>query len=119
MHTRKFAGKFGVLLCFVVLNGVSAGTNLSVSPTTITFYCPCEICCGDWSVFRRTASGTIPKAGRTVAAPTYVPFGTKVYIKGFGQRIVEDRTQNGNGWDVFVNTHAEAVRLGVQRRIIR
>ena len=33
----------------------------------VTFYCTCEVCCGNWSGLNLTASGTTPVAGQTLA----------------------------------------------------
>ncbi len=62
-----------------------------------------------------TASGVWPEVGRTVAGPTWVPFGTVVEIDGVGERIVEDRTHSRfNGrYDVFMETAAECDEWGI------
>ena len=80
----------------------------------ITHYCACEVCCGQWAVLGRTASGTRPKEGRTVAGPRWVPLGTRVWIQGYGVLVVEDRThpRYDGRWDVYVASHAKAQRLG-------
>ena len=49
---------------------------------TIYAYCPCVKCCGKTNGV--TASGTIATEGKTVAST--LPFGTKVYIGGIGER---------------------------------
>ena len=83
----------------------------------ITFYCPCEKCCGKWAG-GKTASGTKPTANRTVAAPKSFAFGTQIRIEGLGHFVVEDRggAIKGNRLDVFVDSHAEALRLGVMHK---
>lgn len=80
----------------------------------MTGYCPCAKCCGDWSATGRTASGQVPRAGLTVAAPRNVPLGTRVRIAGLGWRTVQDRTARRyeGRWDVFFSSHAEAARFG-------
>lgn len=87
----------------------SGGANGSY---TLTFYCPCERCSEGWG--RSTASGAKARAGRTVAAPTGLAFGTRLDIEGFGVRVVEDRggAIKGNILDVFVESHEEALKLG-------
>jgi Uncharacterized protein conserved in bacteria len=79
---------------------------------TITYYCPCEKCCGKTDGV--TASGTQASAGRTVAADGRFAFGTKIYIDGIGERVVEDRggSIKGNRIDVFVDNHEKALELG-------
>jgi 3D (Asp-Asp-Asp) domain-containing protein len=85
---------------------------------TVTAYCPCVKCCGAWAAGRRTASGVVPKAGVTIAAPRHVPFGTRLYVEGVGWRVVQDRLAKryDNRLDVFVNNHHTALAFGKQRK---
>lgn len=56
----------------------------------ITGYTPkCVHCCGNNKGI--TASGTVATRGRTVATYKNIPFGTTLYIKGYGFYKVEDR----------------------------
>lgn len=56
----------------------------------ITGYTPkCVHCCGNNKGI--TASGTVATRGRTVATYKDIPFGTMLYIKGYGFYKVEDR----------------------------
>lgn len=65
-----------------------------------------------------TASGTYATAGRTVAM-NGVPFGTRVIIDG-QEYLVEDRGNLGsNVIDVFVESKAEAFRLGRQYKTVQ
>lgn len=75
----------------------------------VTFYCSCAKCCGKTNGI--TASGAKVKAGRTCAL-NGVKFGTKVSIPGVGSRIVEDRVGKDGVIDVYVDSHAEALKLG-------
>ena len=94
-------------------------TTASTAPVTggttykVTAYCSCAKCCG--KATGRTASGTIATAGRTVAASSKFAFGTKLNVGG-NVYTVEDRggAINGNRIDIFVNSHAEALRWGVR-----
>lgn len=80
---------------------------------TIYAYCPCAKCCGKTNGI--TASGTIATEGRTVAST--LPFGTKLYIDGIGERIVEDRggAIQGNKLDLFMSDHNSALQFGVRK----
>ena len=64
-----------------------------------------------------TATGTKITVGRTVAVdPKKIPYGTKIYIEGYGWRIAEDcgpAVQN-NQIDILVNTHEQALNLGTK-----
>lgn len=75
----------------------------------LTGYCNCSKCCGHSS--GKTASGTYPVEGRTVAASKQFPFGTKLYIEGLGEYIVEDRGGfASNVIDMYSNTHSGCYR---------
>ena len=79
---------------------------------TISFYCNCEACCGQWSG-GATASGTMPEAWWT-AATSDLPFGTTLYVDGLGAFEVQDRGTEYGWLDVFVSSHDEALANGLQ-----
>lgn len=63
-----------------------------------------------------TATGTTPKAGRTVAVdPSVIPYGTELYING-NYYIAEDcgGSIKGNVIDIYFDTHEEALNFGVK-----
>ncbi|SFM16785.1 3D (Asp-Asp-Asp) domain-containing protein [Paenibacillus sp. 1_12] len=65
-----------------------------------------------------TASGSRTEEGRTIAADWKVlPKGTKVYIEGIGERVVEDKggAIKGNKIDVFFESEKEALNFGRQQ----
>lgn len=75
----------------------------------LTGYCPCHGCSANWGT--QTASGKTALEGITVAAdPKVLPLGTKVYIEGVGERIVQDTGGGvkGSHIDIFVNNHGAA-----------
>ena len=81
----------------------------------LTHYCTetVEHICGTGNGI--TATGTQVTAGRTIAVdPTLIPYGTEVYIEGYGWRIAEDcgGAVNGNHIDIAVETHEQALELG-------
>lgn len=80
----------------------------------ISAYCPCEKCCGKWAD-GYTASGK-PAVGRIIAAPPEIPFGTTIYIKGYGYGVVQDRggAIKGKRLDVLFPTHEQALEWGVK-----
>lgn len=62
-----------------------------------------------------TATGTQVTAGRTIAVdPNVIPYGTEVYIEGYGWRVAEDcgGAVNGNHIDIAVETHSKAMSIG-------
>ncbi|MBW6457740.1 MAG: 3D domain-containing protein [FCB group bacterium] len=100
----------------------------------VTSYCACEKCCGwkfNWlgqkayaygpqkgqpKVVGKTASGIMAKRG-TIAADTDIfPFGTIMYIEGYGYGRVEDRGSTIKGYhiDIFFKDHQKALAWGNQ-----
>ena len=96
-------------------DGWSDGQNLTYLGTfTATGYCSCAQCCGAYSS-GYTASGTLATEGRTIACNS-LPFGTQVYIEGYGYYVVED-----TGWspydpwlDIFFSSHDAALSFGLR-----
>ena len=82
----------------------------------ITAYCPCMKCCGKTDGI--TASGDKATEGVTVAMDKSMPFGTKIYIDGVGERIVQDRggSIKGNRIDLYFDSHKEALNFGRQTK---
>lgn len=113
-------------------------SRTEVRDMIVTGYCPCGLCC-DWEKDWRfrpvtksgpargrpkkmglTTSGVMARRG-TVAADQKYPFGTIVYVEGYGYGRVEDRGSDivGNRLDVFFPTHREAEEWGVRRMKVR
>ena len=95
-----------------------------------TAYCTCVKCCGIWSqehpsrigtdYVQKTASGTIPTAGRTVAVDTnLISYGTVLIIDGH-EYIAEDTGSavKGNVIDIYFDSHEDAIEYGVQYKKI-
>ena len=83
----------------------------------LTHYCDCPICTGT-PKGSRTASGTKPKEGRTIACDgKTLKMGDIVYIETIGLRVCEDRggAIKGNKIDVFVADHNRAVNMGIKK----
>ena len=97
-----------------------------------TGYCKCGKCCGwkrNWygravhdygpnkgkkKVVGLTASGTMARPG-TIAADTKIyPFGTVIYVEGYGYGRVEDRggAINGHHIDLYFRSHKQALEWG-------
>jgi 3D (Asp-Asp-Asp) domain-containing protein len=64
-----------------------------------------------------TASGVRVKENRTLACPSWVPFGAKVNIEGYGTYTCEDRggAIKGNHFDIYVKTKKQAFAFGRQK----
>ena len=77
---------------------------------TITHYCNCSACCGQWAG-GATASGAPPVPNHTVACGA-LPFGTRIMING-QEYVVEDRGVNGYWIDIYCSSHSEANARGM------
>ncbi len=65
----------------------------------------------------KTATGTAPMSGRTVAVdPHVIPLGSKIHIEGVGERIAEDTGGKikGKRLDLFLPSVKECRQFGVQ-----
>lgn len=73
---------------------VDTSEYLYIGTYAITGYTPkCYHCCGN--INGVTASGVDATVGYTVAADKSIPFGTTLYIEGYGYYVVEDRGNFG------------------------
>ena len=81
----------------------------------LTAYCTCQNCCGIWAD-GYTATGTVPKQGRTIAVDEdVIPFGSEVLING--QTYIAEDTGSaiiGNRIDIYFDSHEDAEEFGVQ-----
>lgn len=95
-----------------------------VMEVEITHYAPLDanavegVCySGDPNI---TASGARVQVGKTIAAGPSIPFGTKIYIPGYGMRVVQDRggAITDNHIDIAIHSRAEAYRLGRKKVLV-
>ena len=83
-------------------------------PAEVTAYCPCEHCCGTGSPGITANGYQIQPGDEFVAAPRNIPFGTKIFVPGYGWSEVKDRggaIKTGR-IDLFFATHQEALNWG-------
>lgn len=96
---------------------------ISMGMYTVTGYCPCEICCGEWANNRPNgivygASGEILISGVSCGVRG-IDYGTRMIIDGYGEVIAHD---TGADWvfdrydgkliDVYFDTHEKAYAFG-------
>ena len=98
----------------------------------VTAYCNCEKCC-DWErapdgtpvhskgpmkgkpkVVGKTASGKTARRGTVAADTRILPFGTRLFVEGYGECRVEDRggAIKGRHIDLWFPSHEEAKAWG-------
>lgn len=105
----------------------------------VTGYCHCGICCG-WKRNWRgrpvvaagpqkgepkqvgvTARGTRVRPGTIAADTSIFPFGTIMYVPGYGYGVVEDRGGAIRGYkiDLYFRSHRQAQGWGRQRKEVK
>jgi 3D (Asp-Asp-Asp) domain-containing protein len=104
-----------------------------------TGYCPCEKCCS-WQRDKSgqpvyssgplrgrpkkvgiTASGTRARQGTIAADLRYYPFGTVMFVDGYGFGRVEDSggAIKGEHIDLFFRRHRQALQWGVKKKPVQ
>lgn len=84
-----------------------------VGECTVTHYCGCRECCGHTGCI--TATGTLAVMGRTVGVdPEIIPLGSEVLINGVVY-VAEDTGVHGNVIDVYIDSHEQALSMGVYK----
>lgn len=92
-------------------------SRVYVGEFRLTAYCPCMQCCGKTNGI--TASGVKAVEGVTVAADIRkLPMGTRVYIEGVGERVVQDvgGAIKNNKLDIFVARHGSAFNAAYNQK---
>ena len=98
----------------------------SLGTYTLTAYCSCQTCCGQYALNRPidkngnpivyTSIGAVAKAGVTIAVdPSVIPYGTEVRINDHIY-IAQDTggAIEGNRIDVYFDDHQAALQFGRQ-----
>ena len=83
-----------------------------IGECTVTYYCPCEQCCGRWAD-GLTATGLPAGPGIVAVDPGIIPLGSTVVIDG-QKYLAADTGVQGRHVDVCVASHQETVELGVR-----
>jgi len=73
---------------------------------------------------KKTATGTWPKIGTIAVNPNIIPYGTKIYVPGYGYGVARDtgafrHYEGGKKMqiDIFMNTEKECRRWGRKRNV--
>lgn len=64
---------------------------------------------------RKTSTGVWPSVGTVAVDKSVIPYGTKLYIPGYGFGVAQDTGVSGNHIDVFFDTEAECNQFGRKR----
>lgn len=128
----------GVALTTCASRPFFRGKGVSVEMEA-TGYCKCGKCCG-WrrNLFLQpvyasgpqkgerkkvgiTASGARARVGTIAADTGLYPFGTKMFVPGYGWGVVEDRggAIKGQRIDLFHRTHRQALEWGRKKVTVR
>lgn len=81
---------------------------------SISHYCSCPICTKT-PTGSRTATGHIPREGRTVAVDkNIIPLHSVIYVEGIGTLVAEDvgGAVKGKHLDIYISDHQRALNLG-------
>ena len=136
MRLREMAPFLSLTVLFFLLCGCGIRPLAGVEPIerqlVVTGYCRCDECCGwhrglgGWPVYSSgpnkgkrkiigiTASGTRAWHGTIAADTTRYPFGTVMYVDGYGYGQVEDEGEDikGDRIDIYFNSHSQALLWG-------
>ena len=87
---------------------------------TVTAYCPCEKCCGAYAN-GYTATGEKATQGVMIAAdPDVLPMGTEIELDGHTYTVQDTGGAiKGNRLDLYFDNHEDALRWGVQEKMVR
>ena len=104
-------GALSALLMMPV--GVNAKV-ISMGEFKLTAYCPCEICSEGFG--RQTCSGTECETGNTVAADlSLFNLGDTITINGVEYTVMDcGGAVKGDHIDIYMDTHSDTERFGVQ-----
>lgn len=87
------------------------GAYQYIGECTVTYYCPCEECCGSWAD-GVTATGIPIEPGMVAVDKSIIPLGRTVVIDG-QKYLAADTGVTGRHVDVFMEDHRQALERGV------
>lgn len=121
---KKHVTVFALMLSIVFGSNLASATDTQAATKkvylgkyTLTAYCSCKKCCGKYG--KRTASGTKPKQGRTIAVDKKkIKLGTKIQISGKTYTAEDTGSAiKGNRIDIYFSSHKKALKFGKKKKI--
>ncbi len=139
LRATLLAAALAVVVPACITRAPVKGPPSSVRPMTTTGYCKCKKCCawrrnwygapvyatgpnkGERKKVGVTASGTQGHVGTIAADTSRYPFGTVMYIPGYGYGKVEDvgGAIKGDHIDLFFKKHKQALEWGRQTKQVQ
>jgi len=94
--------------------------DVIVKKMRVSAYCPCRLCCGNYSD-GVTSTGKSAYTKGVAVDPTVIPYGTIINIPGYGEVIADDcgGAIKGNRLDVRFTSHQAALNWGVKNLEVR
>lgn len=90
----------------------AVGAYRYIGECTVTYYCPCEECCGRWAD-GLTATGVPASPGIVAVDKSIIPLGSTVVING-ARYLAADTGVTGNHVDICAGSHEQAEAAGVR-----
>lgn len=110
------------LLAAAILSAPTTDTVKAEEPSiyagkfTVTAYCPCRQCCGNWSD-GLTATGVPAGPGIVAVDPEFIPLGSTVIIDGTEYLAADTGGSiKGARIDICTASHQDAMDFGVQEK---
>lgn len=97
-------------------------TLVSLGEYTITAYCPCEICCGEYAHTNYAVGSSGSRLSQGYSIASFLPAGTKVILNNkvyTSEDTPADyigKRYNNKVIDVYFETHEEAAAFGKQKQ---
>ena len=92
------------------------GNTITVDGKTYTFSKTMSVMITAYThTGRKTSTGVWPDIGTVAVDPKVIPYGTKMYIPGYGFGVAQDTGVKGEHIDVFFDTENECIQFGRKR----
>jgi 3D (Asp-Asp-Asp) domain-containing protein len=116
---REF-NEYKALIAANLHNESTREVEFDVVEMNVSAYCPCKLCCQEFAD-GITATGSDAKKRGVAVDPKLIPYGSKLFVPGYGYAIADDcgGAIKGKRLDVRMTTHQEALEWGRQTLRVR